>query len=105
VIDLCGLNGLGSASPMQHLVVYIVGDLTFAWAIFRFVAARGGSSWLWASLSTVGFFIVDLSVCIAMKVSPSEYFLHWFPGGGVAWMLVVGLAVKLRFRRTAKINS
>jgi hypothetical protein len=89
---------------MELLLLEILMVLFFAWSLFRFVAGRGGSSWFWASLCLAGFLIVELSVCIAMKESPSEYFLHWFPMAGIAWMILVRLAARFRFRRAASIN-
>jgi hypothetical protein len=69
---------------MHLLLLEILIVLFFAWSLFRPVATRGGSSWFWASLNLAGFFIVELSVCIAMKQSPKEYFLNWFPMAGIA---------------------
>jgi hypothetical protein len=87
------------------LLLDILMVIAFAWSIFKFVAVRGGASWFWASLGPAGFFVAELSVCYAMKVSPSEYFLSWFPVAGGAWLLLVALAVRLRFRRSALISS
>jgi hypothetical protein len=86
------------------ILLDILMALAFAWSIYKFVAVRGGASWFWASLGPAGFLIVELSVCYAMKVSLSEYLHGWFPGAGVAWLMLVALAVRLRFRRTARIN-
>jgi hypothetical protein len=86
------------------ILLEVLMALSFAWSIFKFVAVRGGASWIWALLCPAGFFIAELSVCYAMKVSPSEYLHGWFPGAGIAWLLLVALAVRLRFRHTAKIN-
>jgi hypothetical protein len=85
---------------MLRLLLEILIVFVYARMIFKFVAARGGSAWLWASLGAAGFFIVVLSICIAVK----EYFLDWSPLAGFVWIILVGLVMRFRFRRAPRIN-
>ena len=80
--------------PLQILMV-----LAFAWGVRKFVAARGGSSSFWTSLCVAGYVILELGVCYTVGASPRDFFLNWFPMAGVVWLVLVGLAVRLRFRR------
>jgi hypothetical protein len=79
--------------PLQILMVF-----AFGWGVRKFVAARGGSSSFWTSLSVAGYVIVELGACYTLGENPSDFFLNDFPMAGVVWLVLVGLAMRLRFR-------
>jgi hypothetical protein len=84
---------------MLVLAIAMVGYAS--WGLFNYTSARGGSPWFWACLAAVGYAIAELCVCYALKVKPSEYFFTYFPNLGILWLGLVGLVVRLRFRRRA----
>jgi hypothetical protein len=84
---------------MLFLAIAMVASAS--WGLFNHTSARGGSPWFWACLAAIGYAIAELSACYAFKAKPSEYFLTYFPMLGVIWLALVGLLVRLRFRRRA----
>ena len=70
-------------------------------SISSFVAGRGGSQWVWATMSVAGYLIIEFSVCHWMKADPRDYFLHWFPTAGLIWLVLINYAARIRFRKRA----
>jgi hypothetical protein len=83
------------------LFLSIAMAVSVSWSLFNYTSARGGWPWFWACLAAIGYAIAELSACYAFKAQPSEYFLTYFPGLGIIWLVLVGLVVRLRFRRRA----
>jgi hypothetical protein len=84
---------------MLLLAIAMVGCIS--WGLRNYTSVRGGSPWFWACLAAVGYAVTELCVCYAFNAKPSEYFLTYFPGLGILWLGLVGLVVRLRFRRRA----
>jgi hypothetical protein len=84
---------------MLLLSIVMVGYIS--WGLFNYTSVRGGSPWFWACLAAVGYVAAELCVCYALQAKPSEYFLTYFPSLGILWLGLVGLMVRLRFRRRA----
>ena len=72
-----------------------------SYSIFSYVAARGGSSWIWMLASVAGYLILEFGVCYWMKADPGDYFLHWFPMAGLIWLTLMSFASRFRFRGRA----
>ena len=83
------------------LVLDIALLVGLSYSISSFVAARGGSRWIWMFASVVGYLILEFGVCYWMKADPRDYFLHWFPMAGLIWLTLMSYASRIRFRGRA----
>ena len=90
---------------MQPVLEFII----LAWmshSISNFVGARGGLRWVWASASVAGYLLLEFGVCSWIKANPRDYFLHSFPMAGLAWLILINFAARIRFRdRTVKSGT